>query len=119
MVQTGDTNIKPQRSLPPLIVALVPGQQRSLDKLKAMRIDLSNQVASLINDFGPKLYDDFNEVRSFHGISWILTHFPSLKSHEYSCHLLVLLRQVEPLVCGEGRVAPAPWMRKDWDLRTL
>lgn len=43
-------------------MALIPGQQRSLDKLKAMRIDLANQVASLINELGPKLYDDFNEV---------------------------------------------------------
>lgn len=51
------------RSLRPLIVALVPGQQRSLDKLKAMRVQLSNEVAELINDFGPTLYEDFNEVR--------------------------------------------------------
>lgn len=115
MVQTGYTNVNFQRSLPPLIVALVPGQQRSLDKLKAMRIDLSNQVASLINDFGPKLYDDFNEVRCFPGSSWIQTEFPYLKRHEYSCHPLVLLHQVGRLVCGEGRAVPAPWMRKDWD----
>jgi glycerol-3-phosphate O-acyltransferase/dihydroxyacetone phosphate acyltransferase len=56
------------RSLRPLIVALVPGQQRSLDKLKAMRVQLSNEVADLINDFGPTLYEDFNEVRS-----WLIT----------------------------------------------
>lgn len=47
----------------PLVVALVPGQQRSLDKLKATRVQLSNEVADLISDFGPKLYEDFNEVR--------------------------------------------------------
>ena len=51
-----------KRSLPPLIVALVPGQQRSLDKLKTMRVQLSNEVAGLINNFGPQLYEDFNEV---------------------------------------------------------
>ena len=56
------------RSLRPLIVALVPGQQRSLDKLKAMRVQLSNEVADLINDFGPTLYEDFNEV-----CSWLTT----------------------------------------------
>ncbi|KDR81579.1 hypothetical protein GALMADRAFT_239612 [Galerina marginata CBS 339.88] len=59
----GEAGMDVLKSLPPLIVALLPGQQRSLDKLKAMRIDLSNQVASLINDFGPKLYDDFDEAR--------------------------------------------------------
>lgn len=51
------------RSLRPLIVALIPGQQRSLDKLKDMRLRLSNEVAALINEFGPKIYDDFDEVR--------------------------------------------------------
>jgi len=59
----GEAGMDVLKSLPPLIIALLPGQQRSLDKLKAMRIDLSNQVASLINDFGPKLYDDFDEAR--------------------------------------------------------
>jgi glycerol-3-phosphate O-acyltransferase / dihydroxyacetone phosphate acyltransferase len=50
------------RSLRPLIVALIPGQQRSLENLKKMREHLSNEVAVLINDFGPKLYEDFNQV---------------------------------------------------------
>lgn len=45
-----------------MIVALIPGQQRSLEKLKKMRLHLSNEVASVINEFGPQLYDDFNEV---------------------------------------------------------
>jgi glycerol-3-phosphate O-acyltransferase/dihydroxyacetone phosphate acyltransferase len=27
-----------------------------------MRVQLSNQVSDLINDFGPTLYQDFNEV---------------------------------------------------------
>jgi hypothetical protein len=53
------------RSLRPLVVALVPGQQRSLDKLKAMREQLSNEVAEVINEFGPKLYDDFDQVSIF------------------------------------------------------
>jgi glycerol-3-phosphate O-acyltransferase/dihydroxyacetone phosphate acyltransferase len=50
------------RSLRPLIVALIPGQQRSLNKLKATREQLSNEVADVINEFGPRLYDDFDEV---------------------------------------------------------
>lgn len=59
----GEAGVDVLKSLPPLIVALVPGQQRSLDKLKALRIQLSNEVASLINDFGPLLYEDFDEWR--------------------------------------------------------
>ncbi|TFK29910.1 glycerol-3-phosphate O-acyltransferase [Coprinopsis marcescibilis] len=59
----GEAGMDVLKSLPPLIVALIPGQQRYLDRLKAMRDGLSNEVASLINDFGPRLYDDFNEAR--------------------------------------------------------
>lgn len=49
-------------SIRPLLVALFPGQQRSLDRLKSMREKLSNEVVEIINTFGPKLYDDFNQV---------------------------------------------------------
>jgi glycerol-3-phosphate O-acyltransferase / dihydroxyacetone phosphate acyltransferase len=58
-----------------LVVALVPGQQRSLDKLKAMREQLSNEVAEVINEFGPKLYDDFDQVYIFSDLIylWALT----------------------------------------------
>jgi len=58
----GEAGMDVLKSLRPLIVALIPGQQRSLDKLKAMRLRLSNEVAALINEFGPKIYDDFDEV---------------------------------------------------------
>ncbi|PBK84700.1 hypothetical protein ARMGADRAFT_1132289 [Armillaria gallica] len=59
----GEAGMDVLKSLRPLIVALVPGQQRSLDKLKAMRTQLLNEVVDVINDFGPKLYEDFNETR--------------------------------------------------------
>lgn len=98
------------RSLRPLIVALVPGQQRSLDKLKAMRVQLSNEVADLINDFGPELYEDFNEVS-------ILVNGGNLSieqedSGAFSFLPLVYRRQAGPLVYGVGRVAPVLWMLK-------
>ncbi|KAJ7774791.1 glycerol-3-phosphate O-acyltransferase [Mycena metata] len=50
-------------SIRPLLVALFPGQQRSLDKLKVMREQLANEVAEIINTFGPKLYEDFDQWR--------------------------------------------------------
>lgn len=50
------------RSLRPLVVALIPGQQRDLDYLKAMRLRLSNEVADVINEFGPKIFDEFDQV---------------------------------------------------------
>ncbi|KAF8894585.1 hypothetical protein BD779DRAFT_1501913 [Infundibulicybe gibba] len=59
----GEAGVDVLKSLRPLIVALVPGQQRSLDHLKSTRIQLSNEVADLINELGPTLYGDFNEWR--------------------------------------------------------
>ncbi|KAG6818143.1 hypothetical protein H0H87_000048 [Tephrocybe sp. NHM501043] len=59
----GEAGMDVLKSLRPLVVALVPGQQRSLDQLKRLREELSNEVADLINDFGPKLYEDFDEWR--------------------------------------------------------
>lgn len=69
------------RSLPPLIVALLPGQQRYLEKVKALRENLANEVASLINDFGPKIYDDFDGVRV-----WDL-HLIIYHAHPCHCRL--------------------------------
>jgi hypothetical protein len=50
------------RSLRPLVVALAPGQARSLGKLKVMREELSNELAVMINEYGPTLYEDFDQV---------------------------------------------------------
>lgn len=59
----GEAGMDVLKSLRPLVVALIPGQQRSLDRLKNMRVQLSNEVAGLINDLGPKLYPDFDQTR--------------------------------------------------------
>ncbi|KAF8136325.1 glycerol-3-phosphate O-acyltransferase, partial [Boletus edulis] len=59
----GEAGMDVFKSLRPLIVALIPGQQRDLDHLKAMRLRLSNEVADVINEFGPKLFDDFDQFR--------------------------------------------------------
>ncbi|KAG2111508.1 uncharacterized protein F5147DRAFT_744689 [Suillus discolor] len=58
----GEAGMDVLKSLRPLIVALIPGQQRSFDKVKAMRVRLSNEVADVINEFGPKIYDDFDQA---------------------------------------------------------
>ena len=50
------------RSLRPLIVSLAPGQARTLSRLKVMREELSSEVAASINEFGPKMYEDFDQV---------------------------------------------------------
>ncbi|KAI6143231.1 hypothetical protein BKA82DRAFT_4184090 [Pisolithus tinctorius] len=59
----GEAGMDVFKSLRPLILALGPGHQRDLDKVKEMRMRLSNEVADVINEFGPKLYDDFDKFR--------------------------------------------------------
>jgi hypothetical protein len=51
------------RSLRPLVISLIPGQEKQLDKLKEMRRQLQKEVSDTIDEFGPKLYEDFDDVR--------------------------------------------------------
>ena len=50
------------RSLRPLVISLIPGQEKQLEKLKRMRMALQKEVGETIEEFGPKLYEDFDEV---------------------------------------------------------
>ncbi|KAG8908510.1 hypothetical protein FRB99_005870 [Tulasnella sp. 403] len=59
----GEAGMDVLKSLRPLIIALFPGQQRQLDQIREMRQRLSNELSGVINEFGPKLYDDFDEWR--------------------------------------------------------
>ncbi|KAI0831214.1 glycerol-3-phosphate O-acyltransferase [Trametes gibbosa] len=59
----GEAGVDVLKSLRPLVVALFPGQQRSLDKLKQMREDVANELAEVINEFGPKVFEDFDQMR--------------------------------------------------------
>lgn len=52
------------RSLRPLVISLIPGQEKQLEKLKAMRVELQKEVRDTIDEFGPKLFDDYDDVRS-------------------------------------------------------
>ncbi|KAI0306605.1 glycerol-3-phosphate O-acyltransferase [Multifurca ochricompacta] len=59
----GEAGIDVFKSLRPLIVSLMPGQHQYLERLKVMRQTLSNELMDIINEFGPKLYDDFDKNR--------------------------------------------------------
>ncbi|KAF8478708.1 glycerol-3-phosphate O-acyltransferase [Russula ochroleuca] len=60
----GEAGMDVLKSLRPLIVSLMPGQQQYLERLKVMRRTLSNELMDTINEFGPKLYDDFDKACS-------------------------------------------------------
>lgn len=59
------TDAFPLRSLRPLIVTLFPGQKRHLEKVKKMRESLANELSEVINEYAPKIWDDFDYVRIY------------------------------------------------------
>ncbi|KIK58616.1 hypothetical protein GYMLUDRAFT_170760 [Collybiopsis luxurians FD-317 M1] len=60
----GEAGVDVLKSLGPLIMALIPGQQRSLERLRNTRERLSNEVMSLIQEFAPRLYDNFEKMQT-------------------------------------------------------
>ncbi|KIY46268.1 hypothetical protein FISHEDRAFT_75794 [Fistulina hepatica ATCC 64428] len=58
----GEAGMDVLKSIPPLIVAL-SGQNRTLEKVKAMRVQLANEVVGVVNDFAPQIYADFDPNR--------------------------------------------------------
>ncbi|KAG8835870.1 hypothetical protein FRC17_000420 [Serendipita sp. 399] len=59
----GEAGMDVLKSLRPLVISLIPMQDKQLDKLKEMRRELQKEVSETIEEFGPKLYEDFDEWR--------------------------------------------------------
>lgn len=59
----GEAGMDVAKSLRPLFLSLWPGNQREVEKLREMREGLSNDISDIIEDFGPKLYENFNQAR--------------------------------------------------------
>ncbi|KAG8793713.1 hypothetical protein FRC16_010858 [Serendipita sp. 398] len=59
----GEAGMDVLKSLRPLVISLIPTQDKQLDRLKAMRRELQKEVSETIEEFGPKLYEDFDDWR--------------------------------------------------------
>ncbi|KIO34813.1 hypothetical protein M407DRAFT_240595 [Tulasnella calospora MUT 4182] len=59
----GEAGMDVLKSLRPLVISLFPGQQVQLDKIRKERERLAKELSDVINEFGPKLYEDFEEWR--------------------------------------------------------
>ncbi|KAG8714739.1 Microtubule-associated protein, microtubule dynamics during spindle orientation [Ceratobasidium sp. 423] len=59
----GEAGMDVLKSLRPLVVQLVPGQTKQLERVKRQRAAIANELVECINEFGPKLWDDFDEWR--------------------------------------------------------
>lgn len=74
-----------------------------MEKLKQMRIDLANELSDVINEFGPQMYDDFDEVRT---LAAHLRPCSRSGSGEFWCHLQACRPPVEPQAYGGGTQVP-------------
>ncbi|EER23533.1 glycerol-3-phosphate O-acyltransferase, putative [Coccidioides posadasii C735 delta SOWgp] len=62
-LRIGEVGMDIIKSLRPLVLSLNPTSANTLHKLRIRRAELSEQVTTLINTFGPELYPDFDSTR--------------------------------------------------------
>ena len=53
----GESGMDVYKSLRPLLLSLIPGNARYLERLQTMRRDLTIQLAQTIDEFGPQMYE--------------------------------------------------------------
>ncbi|KAK8865983.1 hypothetical protein IAR55_001133 [Kwoniella newhampshirensis] len=59
----GEAGMDVAKSLRPLFLSVWPGNQREVNKLRDMREGLANEISEVIDEFGPKLYENFQKAR--------------------------------------------------------
>ncbi|ORY32320.1 hypothetical protein BCR39DRAFT_523975 [Naematelia encephala] len=59
----GEAGMDVAKSLRPLFLSLWPGNQREVNRLRHMREGLANDISDVIDEFGPKLYANFDQAR--------------------------------------------------------
>ncbi|WVR05947.1 hypothetical protein IAU60_002974 [Kwoniella sp. DSM 27419] len=59
----GEAGMDVFKSLRPLFLSLWPGSQREVNKLRQMRESVANEIIEVIDEFGPKMYENFQSAR--------------------------------------------------------
>ncbi|KAK1926771.1 hypothetical protein DB88DRAFT_180717 [Papiliotrema laurentii] len=59
----GEAGMDVFKSLRPLFLSVWPGNQREVNRLREMRERISNELSEVIDEFGPQLYENFNQAR--------------------------------------------------------
>ncbi|KAH8201427.1 hypothetical protein TruAng_004427 [Truncatella angustata] len=59
----GEIGMDIAKSLRPLFLALSPTSGYSIQRLRQRRVELAEEVTTVINDLGPDMYDDFERSR--------------------------------------------------------
>ncbi|KAM0748028.1 hypothetical protein T439DRAFT_328681 [Meredithblackwellia eburnea MCA 4105] len=59
----GEVGMDVYKSLRPLLLSVLPGNVKQLDKLRTMRTSLQHDISLIVNEFGPQLFEDFQATR--------------------------------------------------------
>ncbi|KAK4053779.1 Glycerol-3-phosphate/dihydroxyacetone phosphate acyltransferase [Microbotryomycetes sp. JL201] len=59
----GEVGMDVYKSLRPLLLSVVPGHEKQLDKLRTMRMALSQEINELVEELAPKIFEDFHSNR--------------------------------------------------------
>ncbi|KAG0265433.1 hypothetical protein DFQ27_000647 [Actinomortierella ambigua] len=62
-IRFGETGIDIMRSLRPLFISILPGQESTIEELRQSRAELQKTINELINELAPEIYPDFDQNR--------------------------------------------------------
>jgi len=62
-IRFGETGIDSYKSLQPLFLACLPNGRRETEKLRTERLNLQREINNLIDEYGPKLIENFDSIR--------------------------------------------------------
>ncbi|KAF9086482.1 hypothetical protein BGX27_003178 [Mortierella sp. AM989] len=62
-IQFGEQGIDILKSIRPLFLSIIPGEENIIDDLRNSRAELKKTVTNLINELAPEIYPDFDSTR--------------------------------------------------------
>ncbi|KAK0549128.1 Glycerol-3-phosphate/dihydroxyacetone phosphate acyltransferase [Tilletia horrida] len=65
-LKVGENSIDIYKSLPPLVVSLIPGNHKAIKRIQETRTQLATNLHKLIDELAPQIFDDFENSRMLH-----------------------------------------------------
>ncbi|KAF8983662.1 hypothetical protein BGZ46_009802 [Entomortierella lignicola] len=62
-IRFGEQGVDILKSIRPLFLSIIPGEENTIDELRKSRAELKKTVTNLINELGPEIYPDFDSLR--------------------------------------------------------
>ncbi|KAI5475691.1 glycerol-3-phosphate O-acyltransferase / dihydroxyacetone phosphate acyltransferase [Pseudohyphozyma bogoriensis] len=62
----GEVGMDVYKSLRPLFLSAIPGNEKQLNNLRSKRASLQRDISEVVNKFGPQLFEDFQATRIVH-----------------------------------------------------